>query len=322
MTKGVMGNFGIAAASLLLFFLSFGSGWSEAVAAEKLRVGFPTTAAQNWPLFVAAEKRLYEAEGLAVENVYIAAGAAREIQILLAGDIDFAVAGTITPLLAYLQGAPVVMVTGMVSRSLFQIYAVPEIRSLRDLKGTTIGGGRPGDIPHFAASAVLRAEGLDKTVNQLFVAGAQLRLLGMEKRQLHAAVLTPPFSFRAIEMGFKKLADAGDYIQDDQFNGVTTTRALVQKEPEKVKKFVSAVARGLRFITSNREESIKVLEKYTKQPRSTLEKTYDFIVPKLSAKINMKGIESINKYLVDVGMVTAGRDLKEFVDLRFLSRDR
>lgn len=318
MVKKVFAILSLAVVLVLSSFFGHRESSHGVLAAEKLRVGFPTTAAQNWPLFVAAEKRLYEAEGLEVETIYVTAGAAREIQILIAGDLDFAVSGTITPIVAYLQGAPVVMVSGLIGESLFQMYVVPEINSLKDLKGKTIGGGRPGDIPHFAASAILRAAGLEKDVKQLFVAGAQLRLLGMEKRQFHAAILTPPFSFRAAEMGFKKIADARDYIQDDQFNGVVTSKALIEKEPNKVRKFLRALTKSMKFIVSNREESIRVLEKYTKQPRPTLEKTYDFIQPKITEKINEKGIEAINKYLTGMGMVTTSRELREFVDLRFL----
>ena len=77
----------------------------------------------------------------------------------------------------------------------------------------------------------------------------------------------------------------------------------------------------MRFIESNREESIKVLEKYTKQSRPVLEKTYDFIVPTISEKVNMKGVKAIHQYLVDFGIATASGDQQGFVDLRFLPQD-
>jgi hypothetical protein len=48
----------------------------------------------------------------------------------------------------------------------------------------------------------------------------------------------------------------------------------------------------VRFVASNREEAVKVLGKYTKQAQSVLEKTYDFMVPTISEKINPKGIKA------------------------------
>jgi ABC-type nitrate/sulfonate/bicarbonate transport system substrate-binding protein len=89
----------------------------------------------------------------------------------------------------------------------------------------------------------------------------------------------------------------------------------------KVRRFLAAVTKGMRFIETNRGESIRVLEKYAKQSRPVLEKTHDFIVPTISKRINMKGVETIHQYLVEFGIVPASGDRQGFVDLRFLPQD-
>ena len=309
--------------SLLLLLLSKAVLPTGIFAAEKARVGIPSLSALWWPHFVAEDRKLYEAEGLSVETVLIQGGAARAVQILTAGDLDFVTAGTIASLSAYLKGSPVVMVAGLINLSPFQLYVVPEISAVKHLKGKAIASGGPGGPPHFVATVMLRAAGLDpkRDVKQFAIAGANNRIVALEQRQVHAAVLSPPFSFRAVEMGFKKIADARDYLQDDQNDGITTSIALVQKDPEKVRKLLRALTKGMRFIATNREESIRVLGKYTKQARPLLEKTYSFMVPTISEKINMKGIEGIYPYLVDSGIVASQKDIKGFVDLRFVPPD-
>ena len=298
--------------------------FSSVQAAERVRVGIPSLSALWWPHFVAEDKKFYVAESLAVETVLIQGGAARAVQILTAGDLDFVTAGTISSLTAYLRGSPIVFVSGLINDSPFQVYAVPEINSIQELKGRAIASGGPGGPPHFVATVVLRAAGLDpkRDVRQFAIAGANNRIVALEQRQVHAAVISPPFSFRAIEMGFKKLADARDYLKEDQNDGITTSKALVQKDPEKIRKFLRGLGKGMRFIASNREESIRVLGNYTKQSRPLLEKTYDFMVPTISERINDSGIQGIYQYLIDTGVVTAAVDLKGFVDRRFLPRDR
>ena len=307
---------------LLVSFFTQCDGDDGVQAAEKVRVGIPSRSALWWAHFVAEDKKFYEEEGLALETVLIQGGAARAVQILIAGDLDFVTAGTIASLTAYLRGSPVVFVSGLINESPFQIYAVSEIKSVGALRGRAIASGGPGGPPHFVATVALRAAGLDpkKDVRQFAIAGANNRIVALEQRQVHAAVLSPPFSFRAIEMGFKKIADARDYLKEDQNDGITTSKEMVQKDPEKIRKFLRALVKGMRFIAANREEAIKVLAKYTQQPRPILEKTYDFMVPTISEKISEKGIEAIYQYLVDNGIVSGAGDLKGFVDTRFLPR--
>lgn len=295
----------------------------EALAAEKVRVGVPSRSALWWPLYVAEEKKLYHAEDIVVEMVLIQAGAARAMQILTAGDLDFVTAGTISSLAAYLRGSQIVMVAGLIDKSPFQIFATPEIQSVKDLKGKAIASGALGGPPHFVVSVVLRAAGLDpkKDVQQFNVAGGNNRILALQQKQVSAAVLPPPFSFRADEMGFKRIASARDYMPEDQNDGISTTRERVEKQPEKVRKFVRSITKGMRFIVSNREEAIRILGKYTQETRPMLEKTYEFMVPTISERINEKGVESIYHYLLESGVVKEPREWKGFLHTHFLPRD-
>jgi NitT/TauT family transport system substrate-binding protein len=307
---------------ILAAIFGYGSGGDVIQAAEKVRVGIPSRSALWWPHFVAEDKKFYEAEGFALETVLIQGGAARAVQILTAGDLDFVTAGTISSLTAYLKGSPIVFVSGLINDSPFQVYAAPEIQSVKDLKGKAIASGGPGGPPHFVATVVLQAAGLDpkRDIRQFAIPGANNRIIALEQRQVHAAVLSPPFSFRAIELGFKKIADARDYLKEDQNDGITTVKGMVQKNPEKIRRFLRALVKGMRFIPSNRDESIRILGKYTQQPLPILEKTYDFMVPTISEKISERGMEAIYRYLVDSGIVFASADMKDFVDDRFLPR--
>jgi ABC-type nitrate/sulfonate/bicarbonate transport system substrate-binding protein len=134
------------------------------------------------------------------------------------------------------------------------------------------------------------------------------RILALQQKQVSAAVLPPPFSFREAEMGFKRIASARDYIPDDQNDGISTTREHLEKQPEKVRKFVRAVTKGMRVIVSDREEAIRILGKYTQAAKPMLEKTYEFMVPTINEKINEKGAESIYQYLVESGVVKEHRE--------------
>ncbi len=217
---------------IFLILLSSCTFWAgSAATAEKIRVGVPSRSALWWPLYVAQERKLYQAAGLEVETVLVQAGAARAIQILTAGDLDFVAAGTITALTAYAKGSKIVMVSGLIDKSPFQLIAPPEIQSVRDLKGKAIASGALGGPPHYVATIILQANGLDpkRDVQQYNIAGGDNRILALMQRQVHAAVLPPPFSFRALEMGLKVLANPRDMLPDDQNDGITTRQDETKK---------------------------------------------------------------------------------------------
>ncbi|HMA80911.1 MAG TPA: ABC transporter substrate-binding protein, partial [Candidatus Binatia bacterium] len=130
-------------------------------AADRVRVGVPSRSALWWPLYVAQERNLYQAEGLTVETILVQAGAARAVQILTAGDLDFVAAGTISALTAYAKGSKIVMVAGLIEKTPFQMIGLPEIQSVKDLKGKAIASGALGGPPHYVASVILSSAGLN-----------------------------------------------------------------------------------------------------------------------------------------------------------------
>ena len=289
-------------------------------AADRVRVGVPSRSALWWPLYVAQERNLYQAEGLTVETILVQAGAARAVQILTAGDLDFVAAGTISALTAYAKGSKIVMVSGLIEKSPFQMIGLPEIQSVKDLKGKAIASGALGGPPHYVASVILRSSGLNpkRDVQQYNIAGGNNRILALVQKQVQAAILPPPFSFRALEMGLKIIANPRDILPDDQNDGITTTKEHIDRNPEGVRKFVRAIAAGVKFIAANREESIRILEKYTQDPKPVLEKSYDYLLPTFNERINEKGVEALAQYLYESGAISDARVWKGFLDLRFL----
>lgn len=293
---------------------------SNSRAADRVRVGVPSRSALWWPLYVAQERKLYQAEGLLVETILVQAGAARAVQILTAGDLDFVAAGTISALTAYAKGSKIAMVAGLIEKSPFQMIGLPEIQSVKDLKGKAIASGALGGPPHYVASVILSSAGLNpkRDVQQYNIAGGNNRILALMQKQVQAAILPPPFSFRALEMGLKLLANPREILTDDQNDGITTTKERIEKYPERVRKFVRAIAAGVKFIAANREESVRILEKYTQDPKPVLEKSYDYLLPTMTERVNEKGVEALAQYLHDAGAINDASLWKGFLDLRFL----
>lgn len=288
-------------------------------AREVTRIGYPSTSALWWPFFVAKDKGLYDEQGLAAELVLIR-GAPTVVQALVAREIDFAGVGTIAALTAYFNGASIVAISGVIGKSPFQIYSTPDINSVAELKQKTIAIGAAGGPPDYAMTSVLRASGIEvgRDVKAIYMGSSGARLAALENRQVAATVLSPPFTFTATSRGLKMLADAREFLRDDQNDIIATSRDLLKTNSHKARKFVAATVKAMRLINTNRSEAIRILGKYSQQPQQVLEQTYDFFVPSISERVNVKGMQNMVQYLKDRGAVKSSRGLEAFIDLSFV----
>jgi len=118
------------------------SGKIVAAQSTKITVG-RTTGASGFhiPSYVAMDKGFFAKEGLDAEfaamtgKALVTAGMSKQIQF-----VPIPGGGSV----AMLKGAPIVFVVGQSTISLWTIVTTKEIKRVEDLKGKTIGLGRPG----------------------------------------------------------------------------------------------------------------------------------------------------------------------------------
>jgi len=109
---------------------------SPARAAEKIRIGFPEFNSSTFTLPMAHLKGFFHEEGLEAELIRIRSAVA--LPALTSGEIDYhtVVAPAVT---AALRGIPVRVVACFTPGLTTAIIARPEIKTVQDLKGKTIG---------------------------------------------------------------------------------------------------------------------------------------------------------------------------------------
>src|SRR3954468_7196061 len=132
-----------------------------------LRVGYAAPSANFTPLYVAMEAGLFEKYGLAVEPILLTGTMGP--QALVAGEIPLmAIGGTVVaPPVA--EGADLVQISSSIHRLPSQIWAVPEIGSLEELRGKRLAITRPGTLTDFSARLALRQAGLKPAEDVILV---------------------------------------------------------------------------------------------------------------------------------------------------------
>jgi ABC-type nitrate/sulfonate/bicarbonate transport system substrate-binding protein len=105
-------------------------------AADKIRIGFPETAAPFVPLPLGQKRGFFQQEGLQTESILMRPTAV--VPALLSGELDYytVIAGGVR---AAIQGLPVKVLACYMPGSLIALIARPEFKSVQELRGKTIG---------------------------------------------------------------------------------------------------------------------------------------------------------------------------------------
>src|SRR3989442_7935603 len=156
----------------------------------------------NVSIFAAQHKNLFAKHGLAIELLntpnsdVLRNGLAKGDHQIVHAAVDNAVA------MVELAKADVVIVTGG-DNGFNRIFVQPEIKSYAELRGKAVVVDAPNTAFALLLYKVLKDHGLEKGDYQVkALGGTPIRLDAMVKDKANAAaVLGPPFSFRAAQAG-------------------------------------------------------------------------------------------------------------------------
>jgi NitT/TauT family transport system substrate-binding protein len=230
--------------------------------AQKITVGRITSGSGfHIPSYIAMDKGFFKAEGLDASFVTLTGRAL--VTAGLSGTVDF------IPIpsggaQAALSGADIRYVVGESLKSHWVIVSRPDIAKPEDLRGKTVGYGRAGSADYDEGHAVmLRAFKMDvgKDYKVISFPGETERVAALINGDIQAALISVPHVPRAIGAGMKVLVRTSDYIQ--RAGGTMwTMKSYVEKNPDTVKKFIRAMARGVMYFRDNKEGSYASLKEH------------------------------------------------------------
>ena len=116
----------------ILFFSSL----EYAQAMDKIRLGMGAFSPSNSAIWVAEERGFFKKHGLDVEAIFIGGGAARGINALLAGDIQFASASGGPVISSMLKGVDVVMIAALNNKGVHRLLVRPDVDTPEALKAS------------------------------------------------------------------------------------------------------------------------------------------------------------------------------------------
>jgi NitT/TauT family transport system substrate-binding protein len=291
-------------------------------AKDRVANGYSSASGVFAALWVAQEGRIFEKYDIDSHLVLIASGSLM-VQAMLGGDLPIAAAAGSAAVDASLGGADLVMFGSLVKVPAFYIMALPEIKTIEDLRGKPVGVTRFGSSTDFTMRYVLRKQGLepgrDVTLIQtgdLFAAAAMLRT-----RAIVAAPFSSPANLRAEEAGAKVLMNmgkAGVYFPHDAF---MARRSFVNANGDLVRRFLKAYSEGVYRLFNDQDLSRRAISKYGRaNDAKTIDAVYKYALDYVD-KIpynTREGIQEVLKQVAERNPKAKDAKPEAFYDDRFV----
>lgn len=270
--------------------------------AGRVRVAIPSTTHAVLAFSTSRDKGYYRDEGLDVELILMSAPIAS--RALLSGDVEVATVGG-AGLPPVLSGAPLRFIFTTYNRPMFWLFGKAEIRSVKELKGKRVGVSGIGSGPDSLLREALRRNALEGRDVAILSLGVMPTIYsGLQSGVVDAAMLSPPFTFRAEEDGFRELIAFPKQDLVEMQGSILVKESFLQSDPATLEKFIRATYKGFLYIKQNRSGTIPILGRYLQVKEDLAAKAYEQVVRPamtqdgtLNEEMQKKAVENVLKRL-------------------------
>lgn len=257
----------------LLTVITLISFSSSAFAADRIRISISSLDVAFLTGGVAFKRGFFKDEGLDVELIRMNANVS--ITALATGDIDYTmIFGSVVR--AALRGMPFKVVASYMDSSTHALIARPEYKSIKDLRGKTLGVSSFGATADVAARMMFQKSGIDpeKDIKIIAMGSDRARFSALKEGIVDVAVISPPADVEGKKMGFNVVARAYEMFTFP-FVGLGATTKKIKDRGDEVKRAIKALIRANRYILANREGSIQTLAEWGRTDRESAGAAYD-----------------------------------------------
>jgi NitT/TauT family transport system substrate-binding protein len=291
---------------------------TPAAALDRIRVAVSNPNMPNLTAALAQKQGFFKDENLDAEIIRMNPNVA--ITALSTGDVDYcqlfgAVVG------GAIAGLPVRIVAGYLDNWPMTLIAQPELKTLKDLKGKTLGISSFGATPDVAARLMIKQAGIDpeKEIKILALGSDAARLTALKQRVVDVVVISPPADTQMEKQGYKILARAYELFSFP-YLGLGTHSRKIKEKPGEIRRVIKATILANRFIRDNRDEAVNTLIGWGKVEREFAYASYDALKNLFNAdgSVPEDGLRLVIEQARRSAKVTREVAPNEVVDLSFL----
>jgi ABC-type nitrate/sulfonate/bicarbonate transport system substrate-binding protein len=201
---------------------------------------------------------------------------------MAAGEFDMGLSGSVSPILAFGEGADAVGIAAGGALTDFQTVATGDIETCEDLEGRSVATDGPGGLVHAVTEQFMASCGIDIDSDvDLIVGEPESFVPRIAQGEIEATTMHIDeriFAEQELGTGLNVLANAWEDVPLFHYTTWSTARPLLD-DPEKRDQFVRFIAALLRVgewlaDDANRDEAIERMAVVSEQPESVIEEAY------------------------------------------------
>jgi NitT/TauT family transport system substrate-binding protein len=242
---------------------------SPARAADAIKITIPSVTPDDGAYFIAVQKGYFAAEGLEAEFVFSGGGTATPA--LISGTVQGSASGS-AAISAIMRGAPLRVVLVFTESPAYKIWAQPDIKSLADLKGKTLGVQTRGDTFEIAARIALEKAGIPAdSVSYTPLGFGNGAGAAFESGALPAVVISTSTAVELQDHGQLKNAHViADFYGKVRmpWNAFAMNEKVLYGDPVMAKKILRPIVKGARYLKVFKAQTLAISAKYQKEPNN------------------------------------------------------
>lgn len=297
----------VYAAWLLVFFtLSAGPAAGQSQDSRKIRIAITSPGMTNVNLYLADRKGFFKEQKI-FNEIVVMRSAARQIQALVAGSVEFSAQAPDPLIRAVERGADLTMLSGLANTAAYDLVAGSKYGSIEELRGTTLGVSGINSSSTLLLQKMLAAHGLTypRDYTLVEVGGTSDRLTAIKTGAVSAGVLNPPISYVAAEQGFRIIGELRSYIPAVQFTALSVRRDWAYQNQKLVEDCLVALLRANQYLYENPVGAVAIIRDLFKVRADHAERVYEYwirhkVVPTNGA-MTVAGTEVVLDILEQLG---------------------
>ena len=275
------------------------------------------------PINFGIEKGFFDEEGLDVEFV----AAQDTVGAVATNELTFAFGPTSTFLRAAALGAPIkIIASAFRNKGAFWLIAKPEIKTIADLKGKTVGIAQEGSGMAVYARVILQKSGIDPDKDvTLFANGTQAQAYGtLTEGQVDATIIHQPFAaLGELEGKAHVLARGWEFLPTYHTGVLIAGDDVIANDPELLERGLRAYFKSYEYAKAHYDEYIPWLQARLKlnpdAVRQAVEQEDD--IWEDNPDVDPVAIADTQQIEIEQGNQDAPYDATKYIDLRFIPKD-
>ena len=244
-------------------------------APRTIRIDVANTSAPYAWYYIGQAKGYFAEEGIQLQAT--TSNGSVGVPSVLSGEMPFTT-GAAASLTAILKGGDLRIVFANLDRPSFELWSSrPDIRTLQDLVGQTVGVIGRGDTTEISTRLALQRAGLDpNSVAYTPLGAGNERLAAL----LAGSIAAAPLGVADVQRLKQSTSFGGQMVANLRdtpmlFNGLATSERLIREDPALVEGFMRAVLKSRMYFRANKEGTLQILEQASGSGRSIVEPDYE-----------------------------------------------